>query len=114
MILGNKTVIRRRFAAGTWTAGKYTPGATTDLTVTDASIQPASGKVLQRLDEGDRTRDVRTLRSRTEFRPVDQNTDTLADHVIFQGETFEVNMVLPHISILNYYEVTIIKIDESD
>lgn len=83
---GRFTVTR---PSGSYVAGRWVEGAATILEIT-ASIQPATPKELQRLPEGDRTRDVIAIWTTTELRV---GEGAQADRVSYGGATYEVQAV---------------------
>ena len=95
-MVGEATHAWRRFAAGSvGSDGRFADGSTTTSTLR-GSLQPAEGDDLQTLPEGDRTKRVRVLFSRTALRTVDQGAGTSADQVtIDTGEWAEVRSVEP-------------------
>lgn len=81
---------RTAYAAGTRTAGVYTPGATT-VTNVRLNIQPAPGRVVLNLEEGDRTRNAQIV-----FSDVELNTgttgasSTLPDEITYKSAQYEI------------------------
>jgi hypothetical protein len=83
---GQYTVTRTE--AGTYTAGRYTPGPTSTFMI-DASIQPASGRDLQVLAEGEHATEVRVVYTTTELRTRAPAHDP--DRITIDGEQWEVS-----------------------
>lgn len=82
-----------RTAAGTYVGGSYVPGATVSLTV-EAVVVPASGRQLERLPEGQRSKDTIAIYSPTELRTASVDGPP-ADRLTWQGASYEVQSVKP-------------------
>jgi hypothetical protein len=80
-----------RAAAGSYVDGRWVAGSTSTLTVT-ASAQPhrARPDELLHLPEADRTRESLRLYTETELQTADEETQTPADLVTWDGEQWEV------------------------
>lgn len=88
--LGDRSLTRRRYATGAWTAGAWVPGAATDSTFT-GSVQPLGGRDRQVLPEGLRQRDGRKVYcDRGTLRTDDQHTGNVADEVLINGIAYTV------------------------
>lgn len=83
--LDHVTVTRR--AASTYTAGRLDTPSTSTFGIA-ASVQPTSGKDLQRLPEGSRTAETRTVYTSTELRC--QTAAQAPDLLTLEGESWEV------------------------
>jgi len=81
-LLKFESVAVERYAAGTWTNGKYTKGAKTDISIF-ASVQPADGREIDQLPEGDRTKVHKEIFSTSELK--------LNDIITYDGERYEVH-----------------------
>lgn len=101
------TYVVTRAAVGSFTTGLYTPGATSTLNV-PASVQPASGRVLRALREGQHADDVRTMYTATELKTRTPTTEP--DLVAIDGETFEVFHVKRYQVLETYYRVLVSRI----
>lgn len=79
------------------------------------SLQPAPGKVLETLEEGERARGAFLLFTTTELRTADVATQTPADQVtrVSNGEQFEVREVHHWPALLAHYECVLLRIKES-
>jgi hypothetical protein len=75
---------------GSFVAGRWVSGAPFQFQVT-ASVQPASGKELDRLPEGFRTREVLAVYTATELRVGAAGVPP--DRIEVQGGTYEVQAV---------------------
>ncbi len=115
MILGLEDITRVRYAAGAWGSnGRWTPGASTSTTI-EASVQPASGKVLATLPEGERSRDPRTIYTFEELRGASQFDGTDADRLTIDGASYEVRE-LTHwrtAAPIAHYEALALRLQES-
>lgn len=93
--LGHPTPVKLiRSAPGSYDKGRYVPGATTELEIV-ASVQPAGGRDLQRLPEGQRTRETIAVWSPNEIRTANDAAGAAADRIEWQGRTYEVQLVEP-------------------
>jgi len=90
-LFGSVRLIRRKKAGGSYVKGQWVPGKPSD---TDfySSWQPASGKTLELLPEGKRSREVYRC-----FAPIhlditsaDDHGDQEADQIIWEGKEYEV------------------------
>lgn len=90
LALATDTVERQRLSG----AGHDSHGRATTPTVAStpglASVQPASGRDLQRLPEGERSGEVLAVWTTLELRTADAATGVLADRLAFRGRVFEV------------------------
>lgn len=91
------TFTRKRRDGGAYVDGRYTGETTTDEDFI-GSIQPPTSRrghdFLQELPEAQRTRDVIVVY--TDFnvlRTANEGSNTLADRVLFNGKTFEVQRI---------------------
>jgi hypothetical protein len=104
-MLGAEAVTLRRFAAGSrGTDGRFAPGATTDTTIY-ASMQPVSGRDLQRLPEGER--------SRTALQTAEAGGLLLSDRIVYGGRVYEVFQVQPWVGPLPHYEALVLRLAET-
>jgi len=115
VILGNRTVTRRRFAAGSrGSDGRWTDGASTDASDTRATWRPIRPREMQMLEEGHRSRQPFVLTSPLEYRTEDQHAGTSADRVIVDGVTYEV--VAVHASqsgLISHYKAICVRLQEA-
>lgn len=73
--------------------GVLVPGALTSIPLTGAVHMPAGPRELQRLPEGRRSRESRTVFSPVVLLSADEVTGRNADHVTIDGRAFEVAAV---------------------
>jgi hypothetical protein len=86
-------ITRKQFAPGTYTNGTWVPGAGTESQIV-ASVQPeGDADKLDRLPEGVRSRGVVKVYTGCELRTADEETQTPADQVLWDGEWWEVQIV---------------------
>ena len=111
------TVTRTRTTGTRNTSGRWTPGTPTTAPVL-ASVQPAGGKDLQRLPEGQRKRDAIAVWTESELIVADQygTARQQSDRITYKGvvyecqhvEYFDAETTVPH-----YYAVAV-RLDEAD
>jgi len=97
--------VTRRTASAYDTDGLLTAPTTSTLSAT-GSLQPASGRDLQRLPEGMRTREARVFFTPTLLRCDVGEPDTLAA----DGDTWEVSNVEAWGTLGSYYKATLLKV----
>ena len=104
----NVSLIRRRKAGGGWVKGQWVPGEPGDKDFM-GSWQPASGKTLELLPAGKRSREVYKCFAPLEmdFTSADDHGDEEADQVVWEGKEYEVttagkwnNGLIPHWELL--------------
>lgn len=116
-LLGTASITHRRFAAGSrGSDGRYVEGSSTDTSMT-ASVQVASGKDLQTLPLGLRTR--RTIKVYTEdtstgFDTADQAAGTSPDHLVVSGVTYEVQTSFPEHPLITHAKCLATQLQESE
>jgi hypothetical protein len=101
----------RRGSAGTSVKGRFTPGATTDTPGVVASVQPITGKELERLPEGIRSKRPAKLYTETEIKQADVGASTPPDQILWDSETWEVHNVGVH-TWGSYYKAIIFKVGQ--
>jgi hypothetical protein len=112
-MLGAEAVTLRRFAAGSrGTDGRFAPGATTDTTIY-ASMQPVSGRDLQRLPEGERSRDALKAYTETALQTAEAGGLLLSDRIVYGGRVYEVFQVQPWVGPLPHYEALVLRLAET-
>jgi len=114
-MLGIEDITRVRYAAGAWGSdGRWTAGASTSATI-EASVQPASGKVLATLPEGERSRDPRTVYTFEALRGASQYDGTDADRLTIDGASYEVRELTHWRSAapIAHYEALALRVQES-
>jgi hypothetical protein len=97
ILIGAETITHRRFAAGSrGTDGRHTPGASVDTSIS-ASVQVLSGREVDTLEEGERSKDWRKIYvdDSVALRPVDQHASPpeVADQVVVDSIVYEVRRV---------------------
>lgn len=115
MILGQEDLELTRFAAGTRGADGRFVAAGQPAVPFSGSVQPAPGRVLETLEEGERKRGVWLLFTRTELRTADLDAQTPADRVIrvVDGREYEVREVHHWPKLLTHYEVVLVGLKEA-
>jgi hypothetical protein len=102
------SLIRRRKAGGAYIKGQWVPGEGGD-TEFKGTWQPASGKTLELLPEGKRSREVYKCFApiALDFTSADSHGEAEADSVIWLGKEYEVttaalwnNGLIPHWELL--------------
>ena len=114
-MLGIEDITRVRYAAGAWGSnGRWTPGATTSTTI-EASVQPASGKVLATLPEGERSRDPRMIFTFDALRGASQYDGTDADRLTIDSVSYEVRELTDWRTAapIAHYEALALRVQES-
>ena len=113
-ILGEESVTRRRFAAGSrGTDGRWAEGTPTDSTIL-AAVQPASGDDLAILPEGERSKRARRLYTVSELRVVDVVGGTSADHVQAEGRWWKVLHVEQQRNVIPHYKAIVVALQETE
>lgn len=98
-----------RFGGGDYVEGAYVAGETETLTI-EASVQPASGKELQRLPEGERTSDYLSVWTQTEL--FGRQESKSPDRILVDGYTYEVALVNDWLSEGGYVHAVVQRLDE--
>ena len=113
-ILGQRAVTLLRYGAATVTDGRATLPAPTSSTI-QAGFYPASGRVLQRLPELLRARVTATAYSEVELLTADQATGRVADRLVVDGVTYEVqtSVCWPSAGPLPHWESALARLDET-
>jgi hypothetical protein len=115
--LRNLAATVARFATGTYDVtradgpgshvdGVFVPGSTSTVTIR-ASVQPVSGRELERLPEGLRTRELLSLFTLDAL--LVEAPDVRPDIVTIRGETWQVQNVERFAELGNYYHVIVSK-----
>lgn len=108
MILGQRALVRRRYAAGVRGAdGRWEPGSSTDTPIY-GSLQPADGDDLQVLAEGERASRARKLYTRTELRVADVDAGLQADDVLDGDVVWRVRLVGRETAVLPHYRALLL------
>ena len=105
---GGVSVIRR--AAGTNDEGMYRPGATTTLTLEPAVIHTASGRDMERLPEGQRTKEAIVILTPEALR-IGTPGGVMADRISHAGALWEVTHVEDWLSHAGYFRAIATKIE---
>jgi len=117
--LGQEPVTRRRYAAETRDANGYaTRGASTDTAIMATGPQPATGRDLQLLPEGERVKTaIKLYTDSAVLRTVDRATKLPADEVIVASDqfagTYKVMAIQGQRAILPHYKAICVEVDES-
>lgn len=104
--LATGTYLVTRRAASTYVDGVATPGAETTFNTVAVAV-PVSGRELQRLPEGMRSREVMRIFTEDELRTVQPGSDP--DLVSIDGYLFEVQAVSRWVA-GGYYEAFAVKV----
>jgi len=75
-----------------------------------ASVQPASGREVERLPEGLRSRETMTVYTRSELRPAQPESGTEADRISIDGADFEVLSVRRWNKLANFFNATVVRV----
>lgn len=112
-LLGERTITRRRFAAGgAYDAdGKWVAGTPTDTSIR-ASVQEADAKDLELLELGERTRDPIKVYTVADVRTGDQHSGLEADHLLVDGATYRVLRVGPRHSLIAHVKILAVRLRE--
>ena len=116
MILGLRSVTRRRFASGSrGSDGRWTKGAATDTSIS-MGVQPLSDRELQRLPEGERQSQQLKGYTAADVRTVDDRASPQvdADQIIVDSVVYEVRDVVEQTSLLPHKRVRLLRLLESD
>ena len=113
-ILSTESVtLRRRTTTTTWdTDGRPVAPTTVDSTIA-ASVQPLGEQALQNLSEGERQRSPRRIYTTTALQTADPDTDLAADEIVIDGETYQVQSITRHRTILPHYRGLLLRILEA-
>jgi hypothetical protein len=82
-----RVITRRRYGAQTNVGGRQSLGSYTDTAIR-ASVYPASGKDLESLPEGERTRSVQIADCLSEIYTAEPGSLTTSDRLIIGGVTY--------------------------
>lgn len=105
------TVTRIRRAVGAYGSdGGWSDGAETLTPSISASVQPASGRDLQRLEEGLRSREVLKVYTASGlWRAPDQRTGTPGDLVDIDGARYEVHAVATQRAVIPHDRILVVR-----
>ena len=103
----------KRDLGGTWSEGRYTPATRGTTTGVVASFQPLRGREIQMLPEGDRDKRSGKVSTETELKSADRGADpqTMADQIVFDGDTWEVRSVEKH-HFGGYYQAIVVRVGD--
>lgn len=90
------TITRKRFDGGEYIDGEWVEGVPTLTENIVASVQPASGDETEPYSEGYRRGSIYKFYTEEDFRTSSKNNQVIADHVIYNGRTWEVMDVGVH------------------
>lgn len=103
--------VTRSSAAGTYTAGRLVAPATSVISV-DACVQPIDGRDLQKLPEGERVREPKTIYSVDELKTRGSNGGNAADVITIDGDLYEVIKVQRWAELGNYWKSIALKLGD--
>jgi hypothetical protein len=115
-MIGLRAITRRRYGTQTNVGGRQALGAYTDTTIR-ASVYPATGKDLEALPEGERTRSVQIAECLSEVLTSEPSTPTSSDRLIFGGSTYLARNVQdwPRVgSIPRHWRVVCVRLQETE
>lgn len=101
-------VVTRR-GVTTRVAGRRVAPVSTTFEIV-ASVQPASGRDIARLPEGQRSSEVMTIFTKTELRPAQPELGTEPDRVAIDGGVFEVASVQRWNKLGNFFKATAVRV----
>lgn len=101
--------VTRASATDTYVAGRLAKGASTTLPV-DACVQPTEGRDLQKLSEGERTRESKTVFSAVELKG--RAAGTRADVITINGDAYEIVKVQRWAELGNYWKAIALKVGD--
>lgn len=115
MLLGEATITHRRPTVGSrGSDGRWTDGASTDTSIL-ATVQVASGKDLETLPEGERSRE--TIKVYTEntlgFRTTNQDTGVTADLLVVDAIVYEVRRSFPQHPLIGHSKCLAVRLKEA-
>jgi len=112
VILGSEAITLTRPTVGTWGSdGRQVPGASASTTIY-GSVQPATGKDLEILPEGLRTKDAKRVYTYTALTPANQHTETTGDILVIDTFSYEVQQVKRERSIIAHYRAICTRLQE--
>lgn len=114
-MIGSATYTRRRYAAGSRSSatGRYTEGAATDATIS-ASVQPAGGKVLDTLTDGERSRHPLVAYTHDDLRTGSAPDVERADELLVDGDWYEVRSTEDHRAIIVHTRALLLRVDAAE
>jgi hypothetical protein len=115
-MIGLRAITRRRYGAQTNVGGHQTLGAYTDTTIR-ASVYPATGKDLEALPEGERTRSVQIAECLSEILTSEPSALTSSDRLIISGVTYLARQVQdwPRVgSIPRHWRTVCVRLQEAE
>jgi hypothetical protein len=105
--------LRRRTTATTYGAdGRADTPTTVDSTI-QASVQPLGEQALQNLSLGERQRSPRRIYTTTALQTADPDTDLAPDEIIIDGETYQLQSITRHRTILPHYRGLLLRVQEA-
>ena len=107
-----ETIDTGQYIDGVWVPGTEGTVTNPDFTI-QTSVQPASGKDLEVLEEGLRTKEILKIYPTTELKAVDQHNNIEADIVEYNGNDYKViNVKAYQNGIINHYKCLIMRVKE--
>lgn len=107
---GGPVTVTRRAAPTTDGHGRALQGATSTHSIT-ANVQPATGRDLLRLPEGQRTREHIAIWTDGDLRTANEHAGTPADVVTWKGRTYEVQLIEPWSDLGGYVKAVAAKVE---
>ena len=101
----------KRDPGGSWSNGRFTPGARSTTAGVVASFQPLRGREIELLPEGDRDKRSGKVYTATELKGADRTAGTMADQIVFDGDTWEVSSVEKH-TFGGYWKAIVLRVGE--
>ena len=113
MILGKETALRFRYPMPTRDpdTGRTVRGSPISSTIR-GSFQPLDGKEREALPEGVRQSETMKVYTKTNLRTSDQNTNSPADEIEYDGRRFVVYQVDKWPKLLSHYKALLIRKQE--
>ena len=115
-MIAARPITLRRYGAQANVGGRQSLGSYTDTTIR-ASVQPATGRDLQALPEGERQRDVVIAYCLSEVRVADPRTLASSDRLIIGGVTYLAYQVQdwPRVgSVPRHWRTVCVRVQESE
>lgn len=94
--------------------GQYIVGAETVTNGVLATVNPVPGKVLETLPQGEREGDQRRVITEFELRAPNETTGYPGDHIIYEGDRFEVRDVQVYRQVIPHLEVRVRRINPAE
>ena len=109
-------ITRRRYGAQTNVGGRQSLGSYTDTTIR-ATVYPATGRDLEALPEGERTKSVQIALCLSEVLTSEPSALTSSDRLVFGGYTYLARNIQewPRVgSVPHHWRVTCVRLQETE